>query len=92
MQWEETMRRIGVNENNVKTFAAKDQHEMLRKLKPYLTQDKDRQSRWPLVAMITVCFDDPLLQLGLEIYDIPGASEFINLRAPNFSYHGANIL
>ncbi|KAJ4986398.1 hypothetical protein SVAN01_08090 [Stagonosporopsis vannaccii] len=49
-----------------------DQKDLIKQLRPFLTEVKGVPSLWPLVDHITIKFNNDLLQAGIEIIDLPG--------------------
>lgn len=51
---------------------ANNQKDLLKQLKPFLTEVKGIACLWPLVDQVTVMFHNELLQSGIEVIDLPG--------------------
>lgn len=58
--------------DGVKRVWGKDQKDLLKQIKPFLTNVGDELCLWPLVDCVTILFDHELLREGIEIIDLPG--------------------
>jgi hypothetical protein len=46
--------------------------ELLKEIKPFLSNVEDQICLWPIVDCVTIRLNQPLLQEGVEIIDLPG--------------------
>lgn len=60
---------------------ANDQKDLLKQLKPFITEVKGVTCLWPLVDHVTVKFNSELLHAGIEIIDLPGEYKMLVLPA-----------
>ncbi|KAJ8119004.1 hypothetical protein OPT61_g125 [Boeremia exigua] len=51
---------------------ADDQKDLIKQLRPFITEVKGVTCLWPFVDQITIKFNNELLQSGIEIIDLPG--------------------
>lgn len=72
MKREEALKQAGVDSRNITTKMAADQKALVHQLRPFLTNVKGESCLWPLVDNIGVKFYHPLLQGGVELFDLPG--------------------
>ncbi|KAJ4346030.1 hypothetical protein N0V95_005763 [Ascochyta clinopodiicola] len=64
--------------SGIATKFADNQKDLIKQLKPFLTEVEGVTCLWPLVDHVTIKFNNELLQSGLEIVDLPGWGD-INL-------------
>ncbi|KAF9691614.1 hypothetical protein EKO04_010401 [Ascochyta lentis] len=71
MKCEEAIYKEGGGSGTAIKFA-ENQKDLVKQLKPFLTEVKGVTCLWPLVDHVTVKFNNELLQSGIEIIDLPG--------------------
>ncbi|KZM22265.1 hypothetical protein ST47_g6610 [Ascochyta rabiei] len=58
--------------SGIATKFADNQKDLIKQLKPFLTEVKGVTCLWPLVDQVTIKLNNELLQSGIEIIDLPG--------------------
>jgi hypothetical protein len=61
-----------MNSQEVALFSKNTPQELLEDIKPFLSNVDGQVCLWPIVDCVTIRFNHPLLQQGLEIIDLPG--------------------
>jgi hypothetical protein len=65
------MRKEKIDDVNVAMKIGKDQKDLFKKLRPFLTKVKGETCLWPLVDNISIRVCHDLLQDNVEIIDLP---------------------
>lgn len=72
LKCKEAMETYDLNLQGAALFSKSSPKELLEHIKPFLSNVEDKLCLWPIVDCVTIRFNHPLLQQGLEIVDLPG--------------------
>jgi hypothetical protein len=72
MRCQAAIAKLDMTSTGIAQFAAKDQKELIKKIKPFLTNVKGQFCMWPLVDSVKIRFRHELLEEGIELVDVPG--------------------
>ncbi|KAH7374324.1 hypothetical protein BKA66DRAFT_534116 [Pyrenochaeta sp. MPI-SDFR-AT-0127] len=77
----EAMEQHDLNSKGVALFSKTSPKDLLEDIEPFLSNVDNTVCLWPIVDCVTIRFNHPLLQQGLEIIDLPGSGDINMSRA-----------
>lgn len=72
LKCQEAMEKNGSNGQESIRFCKDSPKDLLRELRPFLENNPNQACLWPIVDCVTIRFNSPLLEQGIELIDLPG--------------------